>query len=60
MVVVNLSCECADWQSLSSPVVIHSGRFLKVNLCVCVKSGRGQPFDNFQNLLCDALLSLLG
>lgn len=50
MIAVNLTCECADWQS-----VISSGcsqwEVPKDEfgcLCVCVQSKRAQPFENFQ------------
>lgn len=59
MVVVNLTCESADWQSViscgCSQWEVLKGEFV----CVCVESERAQPFENFQNLFCDAFCSLL-
>lgn len=59
MVVVNLTCECADWQSVISDGYSRWEVPKDEFLCVCLQSRRAQPFENFQNLFCDALLSLL-
>lgn len=59
MVVVNLTCESADWQSVISSAC-SQGEVLKDEfVCVCVESERAQLFENFQNLSCDAFWSLL-
>lgn len=59
MVVVNLTCECADWKSVISGGYSQWEVLKDESVFVCVQSERAQPFENFQNLVCDALLSLL-
>lgn len=59
MVVVNLTCVCADWQSVISSGYSQWEVLKDEFLCVCVQGERAQLFENFQNLFRGALLGLL-